>query len=269
MAVRGGVARLRALLLPRRADWRLRPALQRGAPACVGARRGRLRETHRAPSLLLLLGGAIVASLLVSTHTWWARYGPHLWWLPIFPVAAALRAGGALWLRRAAAAIALLLLADALLVGAVHMRWEWRSTQALRAQLSDLRQAGPLTVDLAYFDVPVARRFQSAGIAFVPTSTRTFACSAERRLTLMSVCRGYPEWIRICLQDQARATSSRRCRTGSGRPSGRRSRFPADPMRTRVSPRSRHRRRGAARIHAKGSRTRAANRRGGCRRVQH
>jgi hypothetical protein len=158
------------------------------------------------PSLLLLLGGAIVASLLVSTHTWWARYGPHLWWLPIVPVAAALRAGGAPWLRRAAAAIALLLLADALLVGAVHMRWEWRSTQALRAQLSDLRQAGPLTVDLAYFDVPVAKRFLSAGVSFVSTSTRTFACPAERRLTLMSVCRGYPEWIRICLQDQARAT---------------------------------------------------------------
>ncbi len=156
-------------------------------------------------SLVLILGGAIVASLLVSTHTWWARYGPHLWWLPIVPVAAALRAGGALWLRRAAAAIALLLLADALLIGAVHLRWEWRSTQALRAQLSDLRQAGPMTVNLAYFDVPVARRFLSAGIAFDSVSTRTFACPAERRLTLMSVCRGYPEWIRICLQDQARA----------------------------------------------------------------
>ena len=117
------------------------------------------------PSLVLLLGGAILASLLVSTHTWWARYGPHLWWLPIVPVAAALRAGGELWLRRAAAAIALLLLADALVVAAVHMRWEWRSTQALHAQLSDLRQAGPLTVDLAYFDVPVARRFRSAGVA--------------------------------------------------------------------------------------------------------
>ena len=155
------------------------------------------------PSLVLLIGGAILASLLVSTHTWWARYGPHLWWLPIVPVAAALRAGGELWLRRAAAAFALLLLADALLVAAVHMRWEWRSTQALHAQLSDLRQAGPLTTDLAYFDVPVARRFQSAGVAV--NATRTFACPAERRLTLMNVCRGYPGWIRICLEDQARA----------------------------------------------------------------
>ena len=119
---------------------------------------------------MLLLGGAIVASLLVSTHTWWARYGPHLWWLPIVPVAAALRAGGAT--RGCGArppAIAILLLVDAVLIGAVHLRWEWRSTQALRAAAADLRQAGPMTVDLAYFDVPVAERFRTAGVAFEPT----------------------------------------------------------------------------------------------------
>ena len=51
----------------------------------------------------------------------------------------------------------------------------------------------------------MARRFLSAGVAFAATSARTFACSGERRLTLMSVCRGYPEWIRICLPDQTRA----------------------------------------------------------------
>jgi len=153
--------------------------------------------------VVLLLGGTIVASLLVSTHTWWARYGPHLWWLPIVPVAAALRVDGRGFVRRAAVVIALLLLADTLLVSAVHMRWEWRSTQALRLQLADLRQAGPMTVALAYFDVPVAERFRTAGVAF-ETAAR-YQCPAARQLTLMSVCRGYPEWIRICLADETRA----------------------------------------------------------------
>jgi hypothetical protein len=152
----------------------------------------------------VFFAGAIVASLLVSTHTWWARYGPHLWWLPILPVAAALRLPRGSWLRRAGAFICLLLLADTLLLSAVHMRWEWRSTHALRQQLADLRTAGPMTVDLAYFDVPVAERFKSAGVAF--EATHHFECQPERRLTLMSVCRGYPEWIRVCLADQDRAT---------------------------------------------------------------
>jgi hypothetical protein len=153
--------------------------------------------------VVLLVGGAILMSLLVSTHTWWARYGPHLWWLPIVPVGAAFRVDGKSWLKRAAAVIALLLLIDTLLLSAVHVRWEWRSTQALRQQLADLRQAGRMTVNLAYFDVPVAERFRTAGVPF--DSVRKYACPAGRQLTLMSVCRGYPDWIRICLADQARA----------------------------------------------------------------
>lgn len=153
--------------------------------------------------VLLLLGATIVASLLVSTHTWWARYGPHLWWLPIVAVAATLRVERRRLLRGAAAAIAFLLLANTLVVSAVHMRWEWRSTQALGQQLADLRQAGPMTVALAYFDVPVAERFRTFGVSF--DAVAKFQCPTERRLTLMSVCRGYPEWIRICLADQGRA----------------------------------------------------------------
>jgi hypothetical protein len=152
---------------------------------------------------ILLLAAAIVASLLVSTHTWWARYGPHLWWLPIVPVAAALRVGGRSWWSRAAAAIALVLLADTLILSAVHMRWEWRSTQALERQIADLRTAGPMTVALAYFDVPVAERFRTAGVTFA--TARKYECAAGSQLTLMSVCRGYPEWIRVCLADPSRA----------------------------------------------------------------
>jgi hypothetical protein len=41
--------------------------------------------------IVVLLVGAIVASLLVSVHTWWARYGPQLWWLPIIAVIAGLQ----------------------------------------------------------------------------------------------------------------------------------------------------------------------------------
>ena len=176
------------------------------ALAAVGCARGALPC-----GVMLLLGGAIAASLLVSTHTWWARYGPHLWWLPIVPVVAALRLDGRVWLKRAAALIAVLLLVDTVLLSAVHMRWEWRSTHALHQQLADLRQAGPMTVDLAYFDVPVAERFKTAGVSFEPAgvgfpAAKKYECPPERQLTLMSVCRGYPEWVRICLADQARAS---------------------------------------------------------------
>ena len=60
-----------------------------------------------------------------------------------------------------------------------------------------------MTVDLAYFDVPVAERFRTVGVAF--DTVAKYQCPAARQLTLMSVCRGYPDWIRICLADQDRA----------------------------------------------------------------
>ena len=60
-----------------------------------------------------------------------------------------------------------------------------------------------MTVALAYFDVPVAERFRTAGVAF--ETAAKYQCPAARHLTLMSVCRGYPESIRVCLADEARA----------------------------------------------------------------
>ncbi len=171
------------------------------ALAAVGCARGTLPR-----SFVLLAGATIVASLLVSTHTWWARYGAHLWWLPIVVFAAALRANGA-WTRRVAAVIGVVLLVDALLVAAVHMRWEWRSTRALHQQLADLREAGPMRIDLGYFDVPVAERFRTAGVSF--TTAPRYQCDAGRQLTLMSVCRGYPGWVRVCLADSGRAAQLR------------------------------------------------------------
>lgn len=160
------------------------------------------------PFEAVLLVATIVASLLVSTHTWWARYGPHLWWVPtVIAAAVILRGTASRIVHLAAHLVVILLLVDTLLLSAVHAQWEWRSTRALRGQLTDLKRAGSFTVDLAYFDVPVAERFATEGITF--TTMPKYACAAEHELTLMSVCRGYPEWIRVCLADEARASTLR------------------------------------------------------------
>ena len=58
--------------------------------------------------------------------------------------------------------------------------------------------------------MPVAERFKTAGVAFEGRSLQfkgapKYECPAERQVTLMSVCRGYPDWVSVCLADQARA----------------------------------------------------------------
>ena len=44
------------------------------------------KNSHRL--FIILLYTAIILSLLVSQHTWWARYGPQLWLLPIISISA-------------------------------------------------------------------------------------------------------------------------------------------------------------------------------------
>ena len=97
----------------------------------------------QAPRLLLALGAVtIVASLLVSVHTWWPRYGPQLWCLPILGILA-----GLLWapghpLRWTARAVTTLLLVNAVLIAFVHLRWETTMTRALGAQLRRVAEGG-------------------------------------------------------------------------------------------------------------------------------
>jgi hypothetical protein len=149
----------------------------------------------QAPRLLLALGTVtIVASLLVSVHTWWPRYGPQLWWLPILGILA-----GLLWapghpLRWTARAVTTLLLVNAVLIAFVHLRWEITMTRALGAQLAELRKEGPLEVDFQFFYEPDSRRLRNAGVEFVATSRLRCAGPVE----IVSVPAGYPMPVRAC-----------------------------------------------------------------------
>ena len=149
----------------------------------------------QAPRLLLALGAVtIVASLSVSVHTWWPRYGPQLWCLPILGILA-----GLLWapghpLRWMARAVTTLLLVNAALIAFVHLRWEITTTRALGAQLAELRKEGPLEVDFQYFYEPDSRRLRNAGVEFVATSRLRCADPVE----IVSVPAGYPMPVRAC-----------------------------------------------------------------------
>jgi hypothetical protein len=148
----------------------------------------------RSPRLLLALGVVtIVASLSVSVHTWWPRYGPQLWWLPILGILAGLgwASGPLRWTARAVTA---LLLVNAALIAFVHLRWEVATTRALGAQLAELRDAGPLEVDFQYFYEADSRRLRMAGVDFVATNRLRCADPIE----IISVPAGYPMPARAC-----------------------------------------------------------------------
>jgi len=82
---------------------------------------------------LLLPSGAIVASLLISVHLWWPRYGPQLWLLPIVPMVLALGAERSRLQVGAGWALLVLLLANASIVAGVRLHWE--TTASLEREL--------------------------------------------------------------------------------------------------------------------------------------
>ena len=139
---------------------------------------------------------AIILSLLVSPHTWWARYGPQLWLLPIVAISAGFFFNYnriVFWLARILAAI---LLINAILISVVHFSWEIDATQTTNAQLSMLKQSGDVAIDFQYFREPFGERLHNAGVTF--HAVNNFHC--DKPMELMSVSPGYPCAVRACIK---------------------------------------------------------------------
>jgi len=151
--------------------------------------------------IVVLLVGVVVASLLVSVHTWWARYGPQLWWLPIIAVIAGLAVPGWRAARWTAWGLAALLLINAVLVGVAHFKWEIEATHTTYEQMALLRQKGEIKVDFQYFREPFGERLRAAGVTF--RGVRRLPC--DHPMELMSVVPGYPGTIHACFDESKSA----------------------------------------------------------------
>ncbi len=150
---------------------------------------------HRVIMLIVVV--AIALSLLISAHTWWARYGPQLWWIPIL----ALIVGFSWATKRAerwiAWVLAILLAVNVVPIAIVHYRWEVDATRTTQDQVEMLRGKKNIEVDFQYFAEPFGERLKSHGVMFVPV--QKLRC--QEPIELMSVSPGYPCAVRACFED--------------------------------------------------------------------
>ncbi len=140
----------------------------------------------------------IIASLAISRHTWWARFAPQVWWLPIIAVIAglAVRRRRILWWT--SAGLAAILLINATLVAGVHFKWEIIATRKTYEQLAFLKDKGDVEVDFAYFQEPFSERLKAAGVTFHATPYM----QGENIMELMSVMPEYPGTVRACVSEE-------------------------------------------------------------------
>jgi hypothetical protein len=153
------------------------------------------KDTQRL--FIILLCATIVLSLLISTHTWWARYGPQLWLLPIVAIIAGFCFTNSRVVYWSARILVAILLINAVLIAAVHLRWEAKATKTTNEQLSLLRQSGDVGIDFQYFREPFSERLRRAGVTF--HATRHLQCNNP--IELMSVTPGYPGAVRACIKN--------------------------------------------------------------------
>jgi hypothetical protein len=143
--------------------------------------------------LLVLASATIVASLLISKDSWWPRYGPQLWLLPIVPMALAFRESSSHLQVRLAWAGCALLLFNAVIVATVRFNWETRASLTLRHQLRDLRNSGQeYEFSTRFFDDSAKERLTEAHVRFRDLGMTELPTGHE----LESVVEGYPEAIR-------------------------------------------------------------------------
>jgi hypothetical protein len=143
--------------------------------------------------ILALCSVTIVVTLLISNHTWWARYAPQLWWLPILPLIAVFFYKTSIASTRFAWLILILLFINAMLVIGVHLQWEINATRTLQQQLEDIKKRkATIEVDFQWFGTPVGERFKTWEIPY-QTVKQDSLSDGEK---LMSVVEGYPGCVR-------------------------------------------------------------------------
>jgi hypothetical protein len=143
--------------------------------------------------LLVLASATIAASLLISKDSWWPRYGPQLWLLPIIPMLFAFRESSSRLQVGLTWGLSALLLFNAVIVATVRFNWETRASLTLRHQLRDLRNSGQdYEFSTRYFDDSAKERLTEAHVRFRDLGMTKLPTGHE----LESVVEGYPDAIR-------------------------------------------------------------------------
>jgi hypothetical protein len=153
-----------------------------------------LTQRDRPRWLMILMASTVMASLLISLHLWWPRYGPQLWLLPIVPAAFALaHAQSPRWVTRAAWTLLAALVINAGVVAGIRMSWETGATRTLRRQLTELKRQGrEIEINLGYFETPIGERLKAWGVRFQLKGRK----EVRDGTVLTSVVEGYPGAVR-------------------------------------------------------------------------
>lgn len=124
------------------------------------------RSAWKPLSVAIIIGGVILLSIFSHTETWWSRYVPQAWLLPILIAAVCLAAPQRLGRRWIGWALIVLMSVNVLFVGFYFLRGQLRYVGATRKTLREMA-AAPQPTKVYFGRFPsLGERLREAGVQF-------------------------------------------------------------------------------------------------------
>lgn len=125
-----------------------------------------LAGDRRKAAPLLLICGILFASVLVNPESWWARYVPQLWMIPVLVAIAGLESRNT-FSRNASWVLLGVLLINMVMVNGAHISGQSWVNEAAKQQLADIKASKKtVLIDFHHFNSN-RLRLQEAGIPYV------------------------------------------------------------------------------------------------------
>lgn len=137
---------------------------------------------------------AIITSLALSKHFWWARFGPQLWLFPISLIVASFLTNNSKARNKFNWSMIGLVLINGIIVLSIHLNWVHKSTVKQRKQLTEIRnQDMPIEICMYWFNESVSRKLKKWDIEFKEISRKEMRKLDKTEFKVLhTVVEGYP-----------------------------------------------------------------------------
>ncbi|WP_298878660.1 hypothetical protein [uncultured Polaribacter sp.] len=138
--------------------------------------------------LVLCIYGALISSLLISKHFWWARFAPQIWFFLIAPLILGLFFDKNKKLKHT---LIFATIVNAIIVIYIHTAWEFKNTLKFQKELSLIKQENKeIQVGKTWFKKSIEERFKVYDIKYTFVSRKKLKQKHIKKLS--NVPKGYP-----------------------------------------------------------------------------
>ncbi len=146
-------------------------------------------KANKSKSILVLcVYGAIISSLCISKHFWWARFAPQIWFIPIIPLILGMASNKN---KKANYSLVFLTIINALIVIAIHLTWEVKNTVRFKQELVILKKENrKIEFAKTWFKKSIEERLKMYDINYTFVPKKEIRKSPHKELS--NVPKGYP-----------------------------------------------------------------------------